>query len=191
MKKVCLAVFIACVSLGILSSCSSTDDLTKRDIDINVVLDAFNLVGTGGIQSLAVSGGNPSCSTDSVSINELLAQVDNMSEIEDFLDKMKISQVSYRITRNDTPVDITGALQMTDPNTNSIVDIASTTIPALTTVDAWTPLPFTSGGDEIVQHFLDQRSESFSYCAAGTPDDSQISLTIELRLDMVVTVDLF
>ena len=168
------------------------DDLTQREEDVAITLDTFNLIGTdsGSIGARATVTGNPACTSSQINLNSLLAQVDNFDEIDEYLETLDVNAVRYRITQNSTPVEATGSMQMTDPATGNLVAIASVAVPANQTVDDWTALPFIGDGANILNHYLDNRDANFLYCAEGSPNSADLSMTIQLQLDLLVTVDL-
>ena len=167
------------------------ENLTKRSESVTIQLDTFNLVGNGGTDMLrAVVTGNPACTAENTSLNSLLAQVDNYDDIVDYLDSLDINQVQYRITSNNTPADTVGSMQMSDPDTGQLQTIASINIPENSLVEEWTALPFEDGGAAIAQHYMDNLADEFLYCANGSPDESTLSMTLELRLQLTVTIDL-
>jgi len=71
-----------------------------------------------------------------------------------------------------------------------LTTVASIQIPANQVISDWTTLPFTDNGASVVQHYMDNLDSSFLYCAEGQPNQSELSLTMELQLDLTVTVDL-
>ncbi len=173
----------------VLQSCS--DDLTKKDIDVEVTLDTFNLVGSSnGNTARATVSGNPACSASNTSINALLAQADNYDDIDDALDSLDINSIRYRITRNDTAVAATGSMQMTDASTGNLKTIASVAIPANQLVSDWTKFPFVENGADIIEHYLDNLDQSFMYCAQGSPNSNELDMTLQLQLDLTATVDI-
>jgi len=186
-KKINLypVLFIAALTAG----CES---LTETEESVTITLDSFNLIGSSNTSVLtrATITGNPGCSAGNTSLNTLLANVDNFDDIDEFLDSLDINAVRYRINNNSTSSDITASFQMTDPASSELADVASVNIPANTNIDEWTNLPFVDGGAGIAQHYMDNRDSEFLYCAEGTPNSSDISLTMDLQLDLTVTVDL-
>ena len=178
------------ILLSILTA--GCDSLTERNENVTVTLDSFNLVGSANsaFQSRAVITGNPGCTASNVSLNGLLATTENFDEIDEFLESLDIRSVRYRISNNTTSSDITASFQMTDPTSNQLTNIAAVSIAANTNVDDWITLPFLDGGAAIAQHYMDNRASQFLYCAEGSPNSSDISLTMELQLDLNVTVDL-
>ncbi len=181
-------VFLIASMSGILLGC---DSLTEREENVRIQLDSFNLIGTNNSPlARALVTGNPACTASMTSLNTLLVTVDNYDDIEEYLETLDINQVEYRISNNNTAVDAIGSMQMTDPATDQLTTVASINIPANTNVTDWTNLPFTDGGAAIVQHYMDDLNDSFLYCAEGSPNTSDLSMTLELRLDLTVTVDL-
>ena len=167
------------------------DSLTEREENVRIQLDSFNLIGTNNSPfARAFVTGNPACTASMTSLNTLLTTVDNYDDIEEYLETLDINQVEYRISNNNTAVDTVGSMQMTDPATDQLTTVASISIPANTNVTDWANLPFTDGGAAIVQHYMDDLNDNFLYCAEGTPNSSDLSMTLELRLDLTVTVDL-
>ena len=191
MKKLYLSIVFIVVPLLFMFGCGDAlKDLTSRDIkDVEVDMGSFTLTGTGGGAGLTLtaSPGNPSCGT--ANLEELLASVSDYEDNQSHIDKIKIQDVQYRITINTTGVDVTGSLQMTDPNSGFLADIGSASIAANTTM-GWTNLPFATGGESIIQYYLDNRGSTFTYCAEGAPDDASLSMTIEMRSVVTITVSL-
>lgn len=173
----------------ILQSCS--DDLTEKDVGVEVDLGSFNLIGSSNeLAMFAVVPGNPACAAASTSLKALLAQVDNFDEIDDALDSIDLNNIRYRITQNDTFVAATGSMQITDASTGELVTVASVDIPANTLVSNWTNLPFVGNGKAVVQHYLDHLDDNFMYCAEGSPNSNELDMTIQLQLDLTATIDL-
>ncbi len=173
----------------ILQSC--TDDLTKKDVDVEVDMGTFNLMGSAnGLATLATVSGNPACAASKTSLNELLAQTDNFDDIDDALDSIDLNNVRYRITRNNTSVAATGSMQMTDASTGQLVTIASVNIPASQVVSNWTNFPFVGNGKVVIEHYLDNLDDDFMYCAEGTPNSNELDMTLQLQLDLTATVDI-
>lgn len=175
------------LALTVLAGC---DSITERDVDVKVNLDTVNLVGTGteGLQRATVTG-NPACTASSTNLSSLLATADNYDDFDEYLEDVDINTVRYRVTQNSTPVDATGVFQMTDPATQQLTTVASIVIPANTSTDGFATFPFVDGGAAIVQHYMDNQNASFTYCAEGSPNSSELNMTIELQLDMNVTID--
>lgn len=192
MKLKPLNLLAAACAIMAIQGC---EDLTTRDESVTIELDSFNLVGTGTAEGAAfttraVVSGNPACTASQVSLNGLLAQVDNYDDIDEYLDTLDINSIRYRITANTTPVDASGVMQMTDNASGQLTTIASIDIPANQTVNEWTLFPFVEGGAAIVRHYMDNRDAQFLYCAQGSPDRADLSMTIDLQMDLTVTVDL-
>ncbi len=189
-SKLALSGLIAAALLTV-SGCS---DLDERDENVTVTLDSFNLVGDGGDAfTRAVFSGNPACTESSTSLDSLLDRADIDSDVREYLNTLSINQIQYRITANSTPAPIVGSMQMTDPATGNLTTVATVNIPENGLVTEWTEFPFTDaeGGADIVQHYLSNLNDDFKYCAEGSPNSSDLSLTLELRLNMTVTVELF
>lgn len=188
MRDRSIRVAIIAIALVTISAC---DDLTEKSEDVTVTLDSFNLVGNNGNAfSRATVTGNPACTASMTSLNSLLAQTDNFDDIKDKLESLDINQIQYRITANRTPVEASGLMQMTSPDTGQLTPVASVSIPANGVVSDWTLFPFSENGASVVQHYMDNLDANFLYCAEGRPNSSELSMTIELRLNMTVTVDL-
>jgi hypothetical protein len=185
-KPVYTIVFLSLLTAG-------CDSLTEREENVTINLDSFNLVGSssGALQARAIVTGNPGCTASNVSLNGLLATTENFDEIDEFLESLDIRSVRYRISNNTTGSDITASFQMTDPATNQLTNVAAVSIPADTNVNEWATLPFLEGGASVAEHYMDNRDSQFLYCVQGSPNSSDISLTMELQLDVNVTVDLF
>lgn len=167
------------------------ENLTKRSESVTIELDTFNLVGNGDSGMLrAVVTGNPACTAENTSLNSLLSQVSNYDDIVDYLETLDINQVQYRVTSNSTPEDTVGSMQMSDPNTGQLETIASINIPANGLVEDWTTLPFEDGGAAIAQHYMDNLGDEFLYCANGSPNAATLSMTLQLRLQLTVNIDL-
>lgn len=184
-----LKITTIAVCAALIQSCSSS--LTEKDEDVTVTLDSFNLVGTssGFVSGRAQITGNPACTAANTSLNALLAQVDNYDDFDNKLESLDINEVRYRITRNDTPTVVSGEFQMTDPTGGQLITVASVSIPANGLVTEWTTLPFVGNGESVAQHYMDNLDDSFLYCAEGSPNSSELSLTMELQLDLTVTID--
>ncbi len=187
-------MLLAMVSLVFVYGCgssSSSDDngLLSYTEDVDVTLGSFDLAGGTGQGALAAAGtGNPVCGATSLDL--LLDGVSAWVDLNDVFDTIEIEQIRYRITNNTTSVPISGSLQMEDPNNpGSLTTVASVTIPTATNV-SWSELPFTSGGAAIVNHYLNNRSQSFQFCAEGSPDDASLAMTIEVQLNIDVTVSI-
>jgi hypothetical protein len=190
-----ILVLLTFASLMFFYGCGDDDSLTSRTEEGTVSLGSFDLLGLAGpgVQQqqlsvvIAASGNNPSCGT--TSLDALLSEDSSWNDLVSRIERIGIDQVRYRITRNDTSVEITGSLQM-GPDMGSLADVGSVKIPAFATVTDWTALPFVEGGATIVQTYLDNRGSSFTYCAWGEPDVAALSLTIEIQLDINVTVSI-
>jgi hypothetical protein len=174
-----ILVLLTFASLMFFYGCGDDDSLTSRTEEGTVSLGSFDLLGLAGpgVQQqqlsvvIAASGNNPSCGT--TSLDALLSEDSSWNDL--------VSRI--------TSVEITGSLQM-GPDMGSLADVGSVKIPAFATVTDWTALPFVEGGATIVQTYLDNRGSSFTYCAQGSPDVAQLSLTIEIQLDINVTVSI-
>jgi len=57
-------------------------------------------------------------------------------------------------------------------------------------VPDFAPLPFTDGGQAVVQHYLSNRDASFLYCAQASAGAESLDMSVELQLSLTVTVDL-
>ena len=182
--------FLGAIALSLaLQSC--TDDITKKDVDVEVDLGTFNLMGSDSEFTVrATFSGNPACAASETSLNALLAQADNFDDIDDALDSVDIDSIRYRITRNNTAVAATGSVQMTDPTTEELVEVASVSIPANALVSDWTEFPFVGNGEEVVEHYMDNLDDSFLYCAQGSPNSNELDMTLQLQMDLTVTVDI-
>ena len=186
-NRFALSVLIV-VSLLTVSGC---DDLTERDETVTVTLDSFNLEGNGSNAfSRANFSGNPACTESPTSLNDLLDQANIDSDVREYLDTLRINQIQYRITRNSTSEPIIGTMQMTDSATEGLTTVARVDIPGNGIVADWTLFPFIDNGANIAQHYLSNLDAQFTYCAEGSPNYSDLSLTLELRFNMIVTVDL-
>jgi len=188
-RKQCL---ITLASLFFLQAC---DDLTQREEDVTITLDTFDLVGTdgaplNGVNTRARVSGNPGCTAEQTSLNSLLAQVDNFDDFDDFLETIDLRTLRYRVSNNNTPVATSASMEMTDPATNELVTIASVEIGANENFDDFRAFPFSDIGAATVTHFLDNLDASFLYCVEGTPNSSELQMSIDLELDLVVTVDI-
>lgn len=186
LKRTYTIIFISILATG-------CDSLTEREENVTINLDSFNLVGSssGAFQARAVVTGNPGCTASNASLNGLLATTDNFDEIDEFLESLDIRSVRYRISNNTTNSDITASFQMTDPSSsNQLANVAAVTIPANTNVDEWATLPFIDAGASVAEFYMDNRDSQFIYCIEGSPNSSNISLTMDLQLDVNVTVDL-
>ncbi len=187
LKKAIYSASILSLML-IMQSCS--DDLTKKKIGVEVDLGSFDLIGSDSGFARATVSGNPACSASNTTLNELLAQADNYDDFDDRLDSIDIDNIRYRITRNNTAVVAEGSMQMTDASSGDLVSVASVSIPANQTLSEWTKFPFVGNGESVVEHYLDNRNESFMYCAEGSPNSNELDMTLELQLDLTVKVDL-
>lgn len=176
------------VILLLLQAC---DSITERDEDVTVNLDSFNLVG-GQSQGLARATvtGNPACTAAPITLNSLLTSAENYDDFDEYLESIDINSVRYRITQNSTAVESNGTFQMTDPATGQLTTVASVSIPANTTSATYAPLPFVDNGRTILQHYMDNLDATFSYCAEGSPDTSELNMTMDLQLNMTVTIDI-
>ncbi len=178
-----LVAFAAIPALFIYYGCSdSVDDIIKTiEIDLATV--------TLSSPEFALAPGNPDCGF--TSMDNLLDSVSDWEFLEDHLVDIDIKEILYMITSNTTPVSITGSLKLTDTaDTSTLADIGSANILTTAPLNTWTNLPFVEGGKATVQHYLDHRNETFQYCAEGSPDDDQLSITIKFRLKIDVTVDI-
>ena len=189
MKKFYLSLVFILIPLLFIFGCGDAlNDLTTEDFNMDVDVGSFTLTDGGSELTLTALSGNPSCGT--ATLNSLLASVSDWNDYKDRLDDIEVQNVKYRIQSNTTNVNVSGSLQMTDPNTQQLADVGTASIAANTTVDNWTALPLASGGKAIVQHYIDNRNSTFSFCAEGSPDDATLSMTIQVRLGIKVTVDL-
>lgn len=191
--RVTLITVIA-ISTAIILGC---DSLTERDESVTISLDTFNLTGTGPSADsdadrviLATVTGNPACTASQTTLNSLLSQVDNFDDIDQYLDRINLNEIRYRIPVNNTSADATASMTMTDPSTNQLVTVASVTVPANSTVDEFIPFPFTDGGQAVVQHYLNNLDASFLYCAQAGAGGATLDMSVNLQLSLTVTIDL-
>jgi len=186
-------ILLSLASLLFVYGCGSNndDDPFSRTEEVNVPLGSFDLTGGSGQQgSLSVHAalaGNPVCGR--VSMDDLLSDVSTWLDLSSIFDRIEIEQIRYHVITNNSTEDVTARLQMEDPSTSALADVASVSIPMGAT-PGWTTLPFAAGGSSILNHYLDKDNlgDSFDFCAAGSPDTSALSLTVEIELDVNVTV---
>ena len=141
----------------------------KKTEEVSLELEPLRLVGNGNSALFlrTTTPGNPSCVTIPTSIDELLENENLSQEVLDVLDTLSVDGVNYQITQNSTASDIIGSVKFSDPESSDLVDIAEVNIPAGTTITQWTPFPFVENGANVLQFYLDNRDNSFSYCAEG------------------------
>jgi len=195
MKDTRLYALPIALGLAVLTGC---DNLTERDENVTITLDTFNLSGVGPDQKielkdrviLATVTGNPACTASQTTLNSLLAQVDNFDDIDEFLDQINLNAIRYRIATNNTQADASASMTMTDPATNQLVTVAAVDVSANALVPDFAPLPFTDGGQAVVQHYLSNRDASFLYCAQASAGAESLDMSVELQLSLTVTVDL-
>ena len=185
-------ILLSLASLLLVYGCGSDDDNDpfSRTEQVDVPIGSFDLSGASGQGSLSVHAalaGNPVCGR--VSMDDLLSDVSAWLELNGIFDNVDIEQIRYRITRNDSTAEITGILKMEDPFTHDYAPVGSVSIPEGATTD-WATLPFVPGGSSILNHYLDNLGDSFNFCAEGSPDTNELSLTIEIELDVNVTVSI-
>ncbi|MDF1554997.1 MAG: hypothetical protein P1P84_18150 [Deferrisomatales bacterium] len=191
MRKFFGFIFVAAAAMLLLQACGAAEDainnLTTRTEDVDVELDPITLTGTqAGRVAFAVV---QTCPAGETSLNELLATAGSWDrDWEDYLQDIRIQELAYQITDNTTPVDVSLALQVTDPDTGLLAPVAATTIVAATDVEGWTPMPFAEGGVAIVEHYLNHRDAAFAFCAEAAPDDPDLHLTVQFRLNIEVEV---
>ncbi|MCC6543749.1 MAG: hypothetical protein IT392_04505 [Nitrospirae bacterium] len=193
MKKLLLLFVTVLVPSLFIAGCG--DDLTTRTENVDVTLDSFQLTYTppagaselaGAAVAASTSGGNPSCGT--VNLNGLLADNPDWQDIADRIKEVSISETRYRIISNSTPFTVTGRLQLTNNNTGLLTVVGEKEIAPLETINDWTELPFVNNGQNIVNHYLSHRDESFQYCVESTPNNENLNMTIEIQLGLKAKV---
>ncbi len=191
MRKLFRFILVAAAVMLLVQACGNVDDaiddLTTRTEDVDVDLPSIEVTGNQvGRVAFAVEA----CGGGLTSLNGLLAEVSGWPDLESHLEGISIQGVAYQITGNTTPIDVSLSLRVTDPATELLTSVGSTTILAGENVAVWTPLPFETGRAAIIQHYLDNRSAEFEYCAEADPDNPDLSLTVWFQLNVEVTVGL-
>lgn len=193
MKKLLLLFITVLVPSLFIIGCG--DNLTTTTKDVDITLDSFQLThsssaGSSGLGRVAkvaaTSGVNPSCG--SASLNELLADNSDWKDIADRIKGVTINKVRYRVISNSTPVSVRGQLKLTNHETDILTVVGEKEIAANDTIADWTELPFVDDGQNIVNHYLSNRDDTFTYCVESVPDDGSLSMTIEIQLGVKAKV---
>ncbi len=122
------------------------------------------------------------------SLETLLSQFDEWSEIKDHVKEVNLKSVDYKITQNTTLVDGRITLYGGDDAGSVSTDPWGQTdiIEAGTSYPDYQPVDLTGLGRSELQSYLDERDISIVICSDFEPDDEGIDLRLQLRLSVEV-----
>lgn len=138
---------------------------------------------------IAINGTSLVC-IPAPSLDTLLSQLDEWEQIKDRIKKIELKHLDYKIPENTTPVDgqikvyggdNSGSVSQ-DPWGQTDIIAANTTYPDYEKVD------LTSLGEDELGRYLNERDLSMVVCGMFSPETTSISLKIQLKLVIKVTL---